>query len=93
MNSEVGMDKLRTYKMIKHKFELKKYLEILQDRKQRKSITAFRISAHKLQIERGRYISRKQLRTNYALLVIILKMRSIFFVNVLSISHLVQKCM
>ena len=23
MNSEVGMDKLRTYKMIKHKFELK----------------------------------------------------------------------
>ena len=39
MNSEVGMDKLRTYKTIKHKFELEKYLDILPDRKQQKSMT------------------------------------------------------
>ena len=34
---------------------LEKYLEVLPDRKQRKALTAFRISSHKLQIERGRY--------------------------------------
>ena len=35
---------------------MEKYLEILPDRRQRKSLAAFRISAHKLQIERGRYV-------------------------------------
>ena len=31
MNSEVGMDNLRTYKMIKHRFEIeKKYLDFFQ---------------------------------------------------------------
>ena len=57
--SDTGMDKLRTYKLIKRKFELKKYLEVLPDRKQRKALTAFRISSHKLQIERGRYSGKK----------------------------------
>ena len=33
--SDTDMDKLRTYKLIKHKFELEKYLEILPDRKQK----------------------------------------------------------
>ena len=33
------------------------------------------------------------MRTNYALLVLILKMRCIFFVNVLSISHSIQNSM
>ena len=56
INSEVGMDKLRTYKLFKRNFEMEKYLEILPDRRQRKSLAAFRISAHKLQIERGRYV-------------------------------------
>ena len=37
MNSEVGTDKLRAYKIIKHKFELEKCLDILPDRKQQKS--------------------------------------------------------
>ena len=59
MKSEAGMDKLRTYKLIKNTFEIEQYLEILPDRKQRKSLAAFRISAHKLQIERGRYIGIK----------------------------------
>ena len=53
------MDKLRTYKLIKHKFELEKYLEVLLDRKQRKALNAFRISSHKLQTERGRYSGKK----------------------------------
>ena len=56
------MDKLRTYKLIKHKFELEKYLEVLPDRKQRKALTAFRISSHKLQIERGRCSGKKNRR-------------------------------
>ena len=56
INSEVGMDKLRTYKLFKRNFEMEKYLDILPDRRQRKSLAAFRISAHKLQIERGRYV-------------------------------------
>ena len=59
MKSETGMDKLRTYKLIKRTFEIEQYLEMLPERKQRKSLTAFRISAHKLQIERGRYIGKK----------------------------------
>ena len=52
------MDKFRTYRLIKQTFEIEKYLEILPDRKQRKSFSAFRISAHKLQIERGRYLGK-----------------------------------
>ena len=59
INSDVGMDKLRTYKLIKKTFKIEKYLEILPDRKQRKSLAAFRISAHQLQIERGRYSGKK----------------------------------
>ena len=55
LNSEVGMDKLRTYKLFKRKFEFEIYLDILPDRKQQKALTAFRISAHHLKIERGRY--------------------------------------
>ena len=50
LNSDDGMEKLRTYKLIIQKVELEPYLEILTDRKQRKALTAFRISAHKLQI-------------------------------------------
>ena len=53
------MDKLRTYKLIKKTFKFEEYLEILPDRKQRKSLAAFRISAHQLQIEHGRYSGKK----------------------------------
>ena len=55
INSTIGMDKLRTYRLIKQQFGFEKYLEVLPDRKLRKALAAFRISAHKLQIERGRY--------------------------------------
>lgn len=58
MNSNVGMDKLRTYKLFKEAFRLENYLEVL-DRKHRRCLTAFRISAHNLQIERGRYLGKK----------------------------------
>ena len=52
------MSKLRTYKLIKNKFGIEKKLE-LNDRNLRKSLTAFRISAHKSYTERGRYLNLK----------------------------------
>lgn len=55
LNCNSGMGKLRTYKLIKHTFGTENYLNVILDRKVRKCLTAFRISAHKLQIERGRY--------------------------------------
>lgn len=59
MNSDEKMMKLRTYKLIKKQFGPEKYLEVVNDRKHRKALAAFRISAHKLNIERGRYINLK----------------------------------
>ena len=53
-------------------------------------MTAFRISGHKLQIECGRYINKK-MRTDYAPFVIILRVISLLFENVFSISYSVQK--
>ena len=55
-------------------------------------MTAFRIGGHKLQIECGRYINEK-MRTDYAPFVIILKVMSLFFVNVFSISYSIQICL
>ena len=52
------MSKLRTYKLIKNKFGIEKYLE-LKERNVRKALSAFRISAHKLNNERGRYLNLK----------------------------------
>ena len=49
------MDNLRTYRLIKQQLGFEKYLEVLPDKKLRKALATFRISAHKLQIERGRY--------------------------------------
>ena len=46
------MAKLRIYKLIKKTFGLEKYLE-LNERKYSKALSAFRISAHILNIERG----------------------------------------
>ena len=54
-----GMNKLRTYKLFKNSFSLQNYLEVLTDIKQRKVISAFRISAHNLKIERDRYLGKK----------------------------------
>ena len=58
MKSEEKMSKLRTYKLIKNKFGIEKYLE-LNERNMRKALSAFRISAHNLNIERGRYLNLK----------------------------------
>ncbi|MCG7891851.1 MAG: reverse transcriptase family protein [Candidatus Thiodiazotropha endolucinida] len=55
MKSSEKLVKLRTYKLIKANFGQEKYLNVIKDRKHRKALAAFRISAHKLKIERGRY--------------------------------------
>ena len=57
-NSNNGMDKLRTYKLFKKIFGLEEYLEFCLDRKYRQCLSSFRISAHKLQSERGRYLGK-----------------------------------
>ncbi|MCU7801324.1 MAG: hypothetical protein KZQ70_14625 [gamma proteobacterium symbiont of Lucinoma myriamae] len=59
MKSDLRTDKLRTYKRFKTTFGLENYLEVILDRKQRKAMTAFRISAHTLKIERGRYLGKQ----------------------------------
>ena len=55
MSSDEEMEKLRTYKLIKKNFEIEPYIEILQEKKLRRSLSSFRISTHRLRIERGRY--------------------------------------
>ena len=58
MKSDDKMSKLRTYKLLKKTFGIEKYLE-LNERKHRKALCALRISSHKLNIERGRYLKIK----------------------------------
>ena len=55
LSSDEEMKKLRTYKLIKKNFEIEPYIEILQEKKLRRSLSSFRISTHRLRIERGRY--------------------------------------
>ena len=45
----------REYFYKKHNFEIEPYIEILQEKKLRRSLSSFRISTHRLRIERGRY--------------------------------------
>ena len=52
-NSDHG-NKLRTYRLFKSNFCFEKYLE-WGDYRKRKNITRFRLSAHDLEIEKGRY--------------------------------------
>ena len=47
--------KLRTYVTFKSHFYREKYLSIVTNYEQRRSITKFRISCHKLKVETGRY--------------------------------------
>jgi hypothetical protein len=47
--------KLCNYSKFKTNFGLEKYLCILKSFEQRRNFTRFRISSHRLQIERGRY--------------------------------------
>ena len=48
--------RLYLYRKIKTDFKMEPYLEQISKFKYRRSVTAFRISAHKLEIETGRYI-------------------------------------
>ena len=57
--SEEGMKKLRTYKLLKQNFGIEPYLENLIDKGFRRCLCSFRISTHRLRIERGRYCGEK----------------------------------
>ena len=50
---------MRTYKLFKQNFGIEPYLEQLSDRDLRKCLCSFRISTHRLRIERGRYYREK----------------------------------
>ena len=54
-NAVVKHEKLRTYFCFKPNFKKKKYLHVIKNRDVKKCFTQFRISAHQLAIERGRY--------------------------------------
>ena len=47
--------KLRTYFSFKEHFEFEQYLNIIKNFDKKRSLTKFRISAHRLKIERGRF--------------------------------------
>ena len=47
--------KLRTYKLFKYLFKTEPYLKCVTNLKHRSALTRFRTSAHKLEIEVGRY--------------------------------------
>ena len=51
--------KLRTYRSFKRFFGLEKYLSLIKNEDIRACLTKFRLSAHKLRIERGRYLNIK----------------------------------
>ena len=51
-------NKLRTYCLFKRKFEYEKYLNMQKDFNKRRNITKLRISAHRLEIEIGRYANK-----------------------------------
>ena len=50
-------NRLLLYSRYKHDFEQEKYLDFIQENKFRTALTKFRLSAHDLAIERGRYES------------------------------------
>ena len=47
--------RLSAYCRFKHNFNQEKYLDVIQENKYKIALSQFRISAHNLQIERGRY--------------------------------------
>jgi hypothetical protein len=52
--NNTGGNKFRTYRLCKHHFSFEPYL-LHSSKEKRKLLTKFRISAHKLEIEHGRY--------------------------------------
>lgn len=73
-------NKLRTYRLFKENICMEKYLLILNE-DERRLLTKFRVSAHKLEIGRGRYVGLRVEDRNYATLK--LRMKFIFFFSVL----------
>ena len=59
MLGEETKKKLRTNRLLKHNFGVESYLENIHDKSIRKCLSSFRISTHKLRIERGRYVGEK----------------------------------
>ena len=59
MLNDESMKKLRTYMVLKQNFGIESYLDDIYDKSVRKGLSSFRISAHKLRIERGRYFGEK----------------------------------
>ena len=59
MLGEETNKKLRTHKLLKQNFGIESYLELVHDKSVRKCLTSLRISAHRLRIERGRYVGEK----------------------------------
>jgi hypothetical protein len=55
LNDIKNSKKLRTYSIVKENVNYEVYLNVLKNSEHRKLITRFRISAHDLNIERGRY--------------------------------------
>ena len=51
-------NKLRTYRLFKTDYSFENYLKGVKDSNTRKAITRLRISAHSLQIEKGRHLGR-----------------------------------
>ena len=49
--------RLSTYNRFKHTFNLESYLDIIYERKYKIALTRFRLSSHRLEIERGRYFN------------------------------------
>ena len=55
LHSIENSKKLRTYTIVKNTYNYEPYLDLIKNVEQRKMLTRFRISAHDLNIERGRY--------------------------------------
>lgn len=49
--------RLSAYSRFKHSFNLEPYLDIIYDRKYKIALSRFRLSSHRLEIERGRYLN------------------------------------
>ena len=56
-SSKNNSPRLSTYSRFKHTFNLESYLDIIYERKCKIALTRFRLSSHRLEIERGRYFN------------------------------------
>ena len=79
--------KLITYNLIKQDLDFEPYLDMIQIKKVRRAFTCtcFRISAHSLMIEKGRYICVSQNQYIVHIVKMSLKMNFTFHLSVLCI--------